>query len=252
MTNQHGAAAAPTHPPALPEDVHLIAALRRGDEAAFGALLARYYATMLRLARLYVASDAVAEEVVQETWLEVLRGLERFAGRSSLKTWIFRILTNVAKTRGQREARSVPFSALGDPEGEPVEPAVAPERFRASEPWQGHWVAFPQSWEDLPEERFLSAETHACIKIAIAALSPVQQEVITLRDVKGWTAEEVCSVLGLSAANQRVLLHRARTKVRAALEQYFDQVAGGPCSGTCQRNRPTRFSHMGHDASPAA
>jgi RNA polymerase sigma-70 factor (ECF subfamily) len=102
------------------------------------------------------------------------------------------------------------------------------ERFRASEPWTGHWAAEPRSWDDLPEERFLSAETHACIKTAIAALAPAQRDVITLRDVKGWTAEEVCGVLGLSAANQRVLLHRARSKVRGALEQYFDQVAGGP------------------------
>jgi RNA polymerase sigma-70 factor (ECF subfamily) len=160
--------------------------------------------------------------------MEVFRGLDRFQERCALKTWIFRILTNVAKTRGQREARSVPFSALGDPEGEPVEPAVAPERFRASEPWKGHWAAEPRSWDDLPEERLLSAETRACIATAIGALSPVQQEVISLRDVKGWTAEEVCSVLGVSAANQRVLLHRARSKVRGALEQYFDQVAVGP------------------------
>jgi RNA polymerase sigma-70 factor (ECF subfamily) len=212
----------------LPEDERLIAALRRGDEAAFAQLLDAYHTSMIRLAMLYVASYAVAEEVVQETWMEVFRGLERFQERCALKTWIFRILTNVAKTRGQREARSVPFSALGDPEGEPVEPAVAPERFRASEPWTGHWAAEPRSWDDLPEERFLSAETHACIKTAIAALAPAQREVITLRDVKGWTAEEVCSVLGVSAANQRVLLHRARSKVRGALEQYFDQVAVGP------------------------
>jgi RNA polymerase sigma-70 factor (ECF subfamily) len=105
---------------------------------------------------------------------------------------------------------------------------VAPERFRASEPWKGHWAAEPRSWDDLPEERLLSAETHTCIKTAIAALAPAQRDVITLRDVKGWTAEEVCSVLGLSTANQRVLLHRARSKVRGALEQYFDQVAVGP------------------------
>jgi RNA polymerase sigma-70 factor, ECF subfamily len=216
------------HTTALPEDERLIAALRRGDEAAFAQLLDAYHTSMIRLALLYVASHAVAEEVVQETWLEVFRGLERFQERCALKTWIFRILTNVAKTRGQREARSVPFSALEDPDREPVEPAVAPERFRAAEPWQGHWAAEPRSWEDLPEERLLSAETRECIATAIAALSPVQQEVISLRDVKGWTAEEVCSVLGVSAANQRVLLHHARSKVRGALEQYFDQVAVGP------------------------
>src|ERR687888_1224111 len=131
---------------ALPEDERLIAALRRGDEAAFAQLLDAYHTTMIGLALQYVASHAVAEEVVQETWMEVFRGLERFQERCALKTWIFRILTNVAKTRGQREARSVPFSALGDPEGEPVEPAVAPERFRASEPWKGHWAAEPRSW----------------------------------------------------------------------------------------------------------
>jgi RNA polymerase sigma-70 factor (ECF subfamily) len=216
------------HTTALPEDEHLIGALRRGDEAAFAQLLDAYHTSMVRLALQYVSSHAVAEEVVQETWMEVFRGLGRFQERCALKTWIFRILTNVAKTRGQREARSVPFCALGDPEGAPVEPALAPERFRASEPWKGHWAAEPRSWEDLPEERFLSAETHACIKTAIAALARAQRDVITLRDVKGWTAEEVCSVLGLSAANQRVLLHRARSKVRGALEQYFDQVFVGP------------------------
>jgi RNA polymerase sigma-70 factor (ECF subfamily) len=211
----------------MPEDEFLVAALRRGDEAAFALLLDTYHARMVRLVRLYVASDAVAEEVVQETWLAVIRGLERFEGRSSLKTWIFGILTNVAKTRGQREARSMPFAALGGPDDDPAEPAVAPERFRVSAPWAGGWVSAPQSWEDLPEERLLSVETRARIAQAIDALAPAQRAVITLHDVEGCTAEEVCSVLGLSAANQRVLLHRARSKVRGVLEQYFAAVAGG-------------------------
>ena len=214
------------HAPAWSEDEHLVAALRRGDEAAFALLLDTYQASLMRLASLYVASHAVAEEVVQETWMEVFRGLERFEGRSSLKTWIFRILTNVAKTRGQREARSVPFSTLWDPDDDPAEPAVAPERFRASAPWKGGWVSAPESWEDLPDERLLSAETHARIAQAIAALAPAQRAVITLRDVDGWTAEEVCRVVGVSAANQRVLLHRARSKVRGVLEQYF--ASAGP------------------------
>ena len=225
LTQRAGTGCSPPAP--LPEDACLVAALRRGDEAAFALLLDTYQATMVRLALLYVASYAVAEEVVQETWLEVFRGLERFEARSSLKTWIFRILTNVAKTRGQREARSVPFATLGDADDDPAEPAVAPERFRASAPWAGGWVSAPQSWEDLPEERFLSAETRGRIAQAIAALAPAQRAVITLRDVEGWTAEEVCSVLGVSAANQRVLLHRARSKVRGVLEQYFAAGAGG-------------------------
>jgi RNA polymerase sigma-70 factor (ECF subfamily) len=185
-------------------------------------LLARYGPSLLRLALLHVSSRAVAEEVVQETWLAVVNGLERFEGRSSFKTWLFRILTNKAKTRGQREKRSVPFSALavdGDEDGA----AVDVDRFLGpSSRHAGHWAAPPRG---LPEERLLAGEARARIEAAIAALPPNQRAVITLRDVEGLSAEEACNVLGVSETNQRVLLHRARAKVRAAFEQYLEETS---------------------------
>ena len=206
------------------DDVSLVEALRRGDEAAFRTLIARHHASLLRLATTFVGSPGLAEEVVQETWLAVLQGLDRFEGRSSLRTWIYSILTNRARSKGQRESRSVPFSAFGSFEDGGDEPAVEPERFRPEgEKWAGGWVSFPRSWDDLPEERLLSRETRACVQNAIASLPVGQREVITLRDVEGWDADEVCNVLGLSETNQRVLLHRARSKVRRALESYLDQ-----------------------------
>jgi RNA polymerase sigma-70 factor (ECF subfamily) len=206
-------------------DWHLVESLRNGDDTAFALLLDQYHASLVRLAQIYVSSRAVAEEVAQETWLGVLQGLDRFEGRSSLKTWIFRILTNRAKTRGQREARSVPFSDLVAIELEVDEPAVDPSRFLPPDDpdWPGHWVTNPQSWAEIPEQRFLSQETTERILTVIATLPPSQREVITLRDIEGWGSAEVCTALGLSEANQRVLLHRARSKVRQALEQYFGE-----------------------------
>ena len=195
------------------EDERLVEALRNHDEAAFASLLDRYSASMARVARLYVRSSAVAEEVVQDAWLAVLEGIDRFEGRSSLKTWIFRILTNIAKTRGERESRSLPFSALEDAD----EPAVDPDRFVLR-----HWAVPPDSWRTLPAERLLSQETLGVVARAIEALPPSQQAVISLRDVEGWSSEEVRNVLDLSETNQRVLLHRARSKVRRALEDYFN------------------------------
>ena len=203
------------------DEALLIQALRRGDKEAFVSLLERYHSALVRLAMVYVPNRAVAEEVAQETWEGVLQGLARFEGRSSLKTWIFRILANRAKTRAVREGRSVPFSSLEQTGDEPAEPSVEPERFRATEPWRDHWVSFPQSWDELPEERFLAQETQQCLRAAIAALPPNQREVITLRDVEGWDAAEVCNVLEISESNQRVLLHRARSRVRRALEDYL-------------------------------
>jgi RNA polymerase sigma-70 factor (ECF subfamily) len=221
MGQQAEGHAAPVPAPGA-EDLCLVAALAGGDEAAFESLIDRYHAPLLRLAMVYVSDRAVAEEVVQETWIGVLRGLDRFEGRSSLKTWIFRILTNRAKTRGQREGRSVPFSSLWSP-GEPGEPAVEPERFLPPDhaEWPGHWASPVRSWGDSPEERLLSGETTALIHQAVEALPPAQREVITLRDIEGWTADEVCDLLEVSEGNQRVLLHRARSKVRRALERYF-------------------------------
>lgn len=206
-------------------DQRLVRALRSGDESAFAELIDLYHGSMLRLARSYVSDRAVAEEVVQETWLGVIRGIDRFEGRSSLKTWIFRILTNTAKKRGARERRTVPFSALAGPDDEG---AVDADRFLPEgQLWAGHWAAAPASWGEAPEARLLAGEAREVIDAAIAALPESQRQVITLRDVDGFSSEEVCNVLDLSEVNQRVLLHRARTKVRAALETYFAQPGEG-------------------------
>ncbi len=205
------------------DEMRLIALLRAGDEAAFSALIEQYYGTLLRLAMMYVSSKAIAEEVVQETWVGVLQGLKRFEGRSSLKTWIFRILTNSAKTRALREGRSIPFSSLAEFQDGESEPTVEPERFTASMGEQGHWLSPPHHWDDIPEERVLSQETRAYVQQAVDMLPENQRIVISLRDIEGWDAEETCRYLGISEVNQRVLLHRARGKVRGALEKYFGE-----------------------------
>jgi RNA polymerase sigma-70 factor, ECF subfamily len=172
----------------------------------------------------YVPSRAVAEEMVQETWLGVMRGLDRFEGRSSLKTWIFRILTNIAISGGSRERRSVPFSALADAD-DAGGPSVDPDRFLAPDHdrYPGHWALAPTRWAT-PEERLLAGETRGVILAAIEQLPPAQRAVIALRDVEGWPSEDVCAALELSEGNQRVLLHRARTRVRSALERYHGAV----------------------------
>jgi RNA polymerase sigma-70 factor (ECF subfamily) len=202
-------------------DAQLLDALRAGDEAAFEALVREYHPSLVRVARIYVSSLASAEEVAQETWLGVLNGLDRFEGRSSLRTWIFRILTNIAKTRAQREGRTLPFSALQDP-GRVPEAAVDADRFLDPEHprWPGHWAIKPQAW---PEEALVAAETRERIAEAIEALPASQRAVITLRDVEGWDSADVCNALGLTETNQRVLLHRARSKVRGALESYLQE-----------------------------
>src|SRR6266566_7665212 len=206
------------------DDLRLVEALRNGNEAAFVSLVDRYHAAMLRLAIMFVTSQAVAEEVVQEAWIGVLQGLNRFEGRSSLKTWIFRILTNCAKTRARREGRSIPFSSLPDYDTELPECAVDPDRFLpADHQWPGRWVSFPAKWEEMPEDRLLSQETRARIDRAIEALPPAQREIIILRDIEGWTSKETCAFLGISEVNQRVLHHRARSKVRTVLENYFEE-----------------------------
>jgi RNA polymerase sigma-70 factor, ECF subfamily len=210
------------------EDLELLARLRQGDEAAFAELVQGLYGSMLRVAMLHVGSRAVAEEVVQDAWVGVLRQLDRFEGRSSLRTWVLRIVGNRAKTRALQEHRTLPFSfldGLDDPDG----PAVEPERFLpAGGRWAGHWASPPHSWRHVPEDRLLSRETRAEVERAVEALPPAQRAVIVLRDVEGMTAAETCGLLGLSEGNQRVLLHRARSKVRRALERYLDetQVAG--------------------------
>jgi RNA polymerase sigma-70 factor, ECF subfamily len=198
----------------LDDDAAVVAALKRGDEAAFAALLERYGPTMLRIARSRVPNPAIAEDVVADTWLAVLEGIERFEGRSSLKTWIFRILVNTAITRGRKEVRSVPVSSLASDDEDGAGPTVEPSRFGAD----GAWAAMPAEW---PEERLLSREAGEVIEGAIRDLPPRQEQVVTLRDVEGWSAAEVAGLLELSEANQRVLLHRGRAKVRAALDAYL-------------------------------
>ena len=204
-----------------PQDLRIVEALRRGDEPVFRDLVERHHASMIRVALMYVRTRAVAEEVVQDTWIGVLRSLPRFEGRSSLRTWIFRILANQARTRARREARSVPFSSLAgaDDDG----PAVDPDRFLAPDhpAFAGHWSSPPRSWEGVPEDALLARETRDLVQAAIDSLPASQRAVISLRDVEGWSSEEVRDLLELSEGNERVLLHRARSKVRRALEDYL-------------------------------
>jgi RNA polymerase sigma-70 factor, ECF subfamily len=195
----------------------LVDRLRAGDEDAFAELVRRYHGLMLRVARGYVRTDAVAEEVVQEAWLAVLRGIGRFEGRSSFKTWLLRIVANRAMTSGVREARSVPFAALEDDDDDA--PSVSPERFHpAGDPGAGAWSAPPEPW---PEDQILAEETREVIAKAIDELPGLQRAVVWMRDIEGWSSEEVRDALDISAANQRVLLHRGRQRVRAALEAYL-------------------------------
>jgi RNA polymerase sigma-70 factor (ECF subfamily) len=206
------------------DDAGLIEALRKGDEAAYRALVDLHTATLLRLASMYVSNHELAADVVQETWIGVLQGIDRFEERSSLKTWICRILVNKAKTAAQREGRAITFSELGDDE---LAPAVDPERFHALGPDRGQWSLAPQEW-DRPEECLLSRETRAVVERAIADLPTNQRITITMRDIEDLSSAHTCSVLGISEGNQRVLLHRARTHVRAALEAYFSDVTDTP------------------------
>jgi RNA polymerase sigma-70 factor (ECF subfamily) len=220
VTPHHPADDAPIAAPATAEETTLVDALRRGDGDAFAALIDRYHSSLLRVAMSYVATREAAEDVVQETWMGVIAGIDRFEGRSSLKTWVFRILINRAKTTGMREHRSVPFSSL-DGDGDDKEPSVDPSRFQTGNRWAGYWSAPPQSWEGIPEDRLLSGETQRVVNDAIAGLPAMQRAVIALRDVRGFTAQEACEALGLTEGNQRVLLHRARSKVRARLEEHL-------------------------------
>jgi RNA polymerase sigma-70 factor (ECF subfamily) len=202
----------------LPPDEVLVAGLRAGDDAMFALLLDAWSAGMLRLARAFVSTPDSAAEVVQDAWLGVIEGVDRFAGRSSLKTWVYRILVNTAKRRRDRERRTVPWSSLGPADRGPT---VDPERFQGpDEPYPGHWREFPEPWPS-PEQHALATETRARVAAAVERLPERQQVVITLRDVEGYDAAEVCAILEISAANQRVLLHRARAFVRAELERYF-------------------------------
>ena len=214
--------AEPTPAPAsiADDEAELLVALRHGDEHAFASLVDRYHPSMVRIARAYVATNEAAEDVVQDAWLGVIRGLDRFEGRSSLKTWIFRIVMNKAMTSGGRDARSLPFSSLG-----PDEPAFDPSRFAKSGRWEGWWLS-EDAVTQLPERLVLARESRQMIDAVVATLPANQRLVITLRDIQGMSSVEVCELLGVSEANQRVLLHRARTKVRSALEGYVRAQAG--------------------------
>jgi len=204
------------------DEVDLLNALRSGDESAFAQLVNQYHTSLVRLARIFVRDELMAEELTQETWLAVLQGLNRFEARSTLKTWIFTILTNKAKTRGQRENRSIVFSDLDE---EADSPTVDPGRFRPpdAEKSPNHWTteAKPQPWVGVPEDSLLTQETINIIRQTIDTLPENQKTVITLRDVHELSSEETCNILNISETNQRVLLHRARARVRQALEEYF-------------------------------
>lgn len=205
------------------DDALLIDGIKRHDEIAFAQLVERYQATLLRIALVYASDRAVAEDVVQDTWVGVLAGIAKFEGRSSFRTWLFRILVNRARSRAEREGRMVPFSAMGDAGSESYAPAVPSHRFYGSDSeWADHWSVPPNAWGSSPEEQLLARETQELISRELGRLPANQREVITLRDVNGWSAEEVCNVLGLTETNQRVLLHRARSRVRATLERHLD------------------------------
>jgi RNA polymerase sigma-70 factor (ECF subfamily) len=210
---------------ALASEETLVAALRAGDETVFARLVDDWSRAMLRLARAHVSTQASAEEVVQETWLAALRGLDRFEGRASLRTWVFRILVNVAKTTGTRERRSVPFPSVpGDIDD--GGPTVDPGRFQGiGERYPGGWRHFPADWPPSPEGELIAAEVRGVVDGCMARLPARQRAVMSMRDIDGFEADEVCRVLGLAAGNQRVLLHRARATVRRELERYYEDAA---------------------------
>jgi len=202
------------------DDQRIIAGLRAGDEATFAEMVDRYHGSLVRVAMRYVPSRAVAEEVVQDTWIGVIDSIHRFEGRSTVKTWLYRILIYRARARGERERRTTPMSSMQDDDGRPL---VDPDRFRPGDAlWAGHWAAPPRRWDGEAEARLLAGEAKAVIDRVIAQLPPMQREVIVLRDISQFDAAEVCDLLEITEANQRVLLHRARSRVRAALEVYLD------------------------------
>lgn len=202
------------------DDQELIEALRRGDETAFEVVTGRFHGAMVRLARGFVRDDDAAEDVAQESWIAVLQGIAKFEGRGSLKSWVFAIVVNRAKTRGTRDARTVAFSSLATEEASRLDRAVDPSRFQGPDgKYPGHWAEPPASWGDDPEERLLGSETLREIRNAIDELPPAQRSVLLLRDVAGHDSDFICNELGISETNMRVLLHRGRSKVRARLER---------------------------------
>lgn len=223
MITGSGTASRPHAPSAAAlDEAALVEALRRGDEDAFVTLVDRYHGALVRTALLYVRDRAIAEDVAQEAWIGALQGIDRFEGRSALATWLFRIVSNKAKTRGKREARSIAFSELGGPEDDDS----AVERALAGDTGGLAGGNTPDDWSNL-DDRLVTAESLAVVEAAIAELPERQRQVILLRDVEGWESDTVCNALDISASNQRVLLHRARTKVRQALEDYLAATGTG-------------------------
>jgi RNA polymerase sigma-70 factor, ECF subfamily len=215
------------------EESGLLEALRRGDEDAFARLVGEHHASLRRVARLYVANAAIADEVVQDTWLGVTQGIWAFEGRSSLKTWIFRILVNRARTRAVRERRSAPFTDPLSTDGAEPEPSVSPEHCLVTDgsPAPGHWARLPLDPDSSPERSLLTKELRDRLRAVIDALPSNLRIVLWLRDVEGWSSEEVCNALAIQETNQRVLLHRARSRARAALEPYVEGARGGATRG---------------------
>jgi RNA polymerase sigma-70 factor (ECF subfamily) len=208
------------------DEEQLLTRLRTGDEEAFCTLVRRHTPSMTRVALAFVARRAVAEEVVQETWLNVVRSLDAFEARSSLRTWIYRILGNCARRRAEQEQRLVPLSEIAVDEASGDELGVSRSSFFDGGRWTGMWSTAVPRWEDLPEERLVSNELRTVLLASIDALPRMQRAVITLRDVEGWTPEEVCDYLDIANGNQRILLHRARAAARAAIERYLEEGTG--------------------------
>ncbi len=221
MKREHGSASIRYR--ASTPDAEIVAGILAGDESAFAELVQRLGGMLLQIALMYVPTRAIAEEVVQETWVAVLRGIHNFEGRSSLKTWVIRILMNRAKSIGVKEHRTIPFASAVAIDSDPYEGAADPDRFLPGDDPQfpRHWSSPPRTWHDSPEERVLTSEVMMVVETAASELSGAQREVLLMRDVAGLSSEEVCAMLEITQANQRVLLHRARARVRRALERYF-------------------------------